>query len=392
MRRFALADVLRKIMRLRLAASVADRQHAFVPRMATMASLGVFWGGFVALNTARAAFLHYPHQWASFQRRVVVAVVGMFLAWLMHRALDGLRPLSLRWRIGLTVAMSLPAAIAFASVNYLVFDVVAPIPGEPCGHGLGCTLTHAVDGISDLATNWAFVFTAWGMLYLSLASAAQIREADQRAAGDREAARLAEIRALRYQINPHFLFNLLNTLSTLVIKRQLAEAETLIGEIGRFFRYSLAADPVADSILSDEIAMQARYLDLERRRFPSRLNTEFDIADGVTTALVPSLILQPLVENAIKHGVGRTGAAVTISIRASETPGHQLRIVVEDDALPEAHALKGDLTTSAAGLGVGLKNVAERLRARFGAGTSCVAGPLKTGGYRVELLMPLVIA
>jgi two-component system LytT family sensor kinase len=369
-----------------------DRTPRVDARVVAVALAG-FWSCFVALNTLQRAIFGGAHPGEAFVRRVSIALVGMALAWLMYRVLLWLRAWPLRSRIGLAALMSLPAAALFATTNFLVFDVFAPVTGDTCQrNGLPCTLHDAVAAISELAINWAFVFTAWGMLYLSLASAVETRAADRRAAADREAARLAEVRALRYQVNPHFLFNLLNALSSLVIRRRLAEAEALIGEIGQFFRYSLAADPVADSALGDEVAMQVRYLDLERRRFPSRLVTELDIPAGLEAALVPSLILQPLVENAIKHGLGRTARVVTIAIRASEAPGKRLRILVEDDARPgddgRATRRRGE---QAKGLGIGLRNVADRLRARFGAQASCSAAPIPAGGFRVELLMPLVL-
>jgi len=352
-----------------------------------------FWGCFVTLYTLRSALLYGHHQEASFVRRVAVACVGMALAWLIYRMLAWLRPSSLAPKIIWTAAMSMPAAILFSAANFLVFDVIAPIPGDTCAHGLPCTLHDAIVSISDQTINWSFVFAAWGLLYLSMVAAMQTRAADLRAATHREAARVAEIRALRYQINPHFLFNLLNALSTLVIRRQLSEAEALIGEIGRFFRYSLAADPVADAVLGDEIEMQARYLELERRRFPSRLNIVFDVDEKVAAALTPSLILQPIVENAVKHGVGRTSSTVTIAIRASEASGGRLRIVIEDNARPgDDGPMDAPDASAPTGLGIGLKNVADRLRARFGADTACLAGPLPGGGYRVELIMPLVLA
>ena len=365
-----------------------DRSPRLAPRIVAVA-LGSFWASFLALYTARGVLLWGAHQGDAFVRRVAVAGIGMALAWLMYELLWRLRAPSLRATIVWTAALSLPAAALFATANVLVFNLIAPVGGETCATGLACTFPTLFAEVSDQAINWSFVFAAWGMLYLSLSSSAQARIADRRAATHREAARLAEIRSLRYQINPHFLFNVLNCLLSLIIKRQLAEAEELVAEIGRFFRYSLAADPVADSLLSDEVAMQVRYLDLERRRFPSRLHTAFDVADDVAQARVPSLILQPLIENAIKHGVGRSEAPVTIAIRARRDAG-RLRIVVEDDApFLEASAAEPH---PPAGIGIGLHNVAERLRARFGADASCLAGPGPGRGFRVELTMPLVAA
>ncbi|HZZ70214.1 MAG TPA: histidine kinase [Phenylobacterium sp.] len=232
-------------------------------------ALASFWACFVALNTARAAVLDIKNPVQAILDRLPVAFVGVLLGWAIYAVLSRLQARSLSVRIGCMAALSMPAAIIFATVNFIVFEIVAPLPGETCPGG-ACTFHDGVLAVSDSSINWAFVFAAWGLLYISMASAAQTRAADQRARFNSETARLAEIRALRYQINPHFLFNLLNTLSSLVIRRQLAEAEALIGEIGRFFRYSLAADPVADSELGEEVEMQSRYLELERRRLATR--------------------------------------------------------------------------------------------------------------------------
>jgi len=346
-------------------------------------ALGGFWAFWVVVQTLRSAFLAERDQGAIFERQVFVAMTGMALAWAMHESLMRLRPSSIVPQVGWTAVISLPAAVLFASMSFAWFHAISPMSGEDCVYGSPCFLKAAIEFVSETTIEWWFVFGAWGLLDLSVASAARARIADRLAAAHREAARQAELRALRYQINPHFLFNILNSISALVLQRNWSEAETLIGEYGRFFRASLEMDPMADSTLADEVEMQMRYLALEKRRFPSRLKTRYEIPEALGTSSIPSLILQPLVENAVKHGVSRTTSPVTISIRASQEPGDRLRIVVEDDAAPPC-------PTESPGLGIGLKNVGDRLRMRFGAQASHSAGPKPGGGYRVELLVPLV--
>ncbi|MES2127467.1 MAG: histidine kinase [Pseudomonadota bacterium] len=347
-------------------------------------ALALFWLAFIAMYTARAALLGMNFQFESFVRRSVVAIVGIVLSWLMYRVLERATLSSLRQKIVLTVAMSLPAGCLFAGADVLVFYVIAPINLPVCENGIPCLRQEIIAAFSDLFISWTFVFLAWGMLYLSLASAMATRAADLRASAHRDAARLSEIRALRYQINPHFLFNVLNSLMALVGRGEMREAEALITQIGRFMRYSLGADPLADATLGDEIDMQLSYLELERRRFPHRMTVQVDVSDAAAAALVPSLLLQPLVENAIKHGLGRSSEPVTIRIRASDMPEGRLQIIVEDDA----RALEGD--AAASGLGIGLKNVAERLALHFDGSASCVAGPITPCGFRVALSLPLV--
>lgn len=358
-----------------------DEPAAIVSR-ALVPPLAGFWTFWILLQTLRSAFLAEQGQGAIFVRQVFVAMIGMTLAWTMHESLMRLRPSSILAQVGWTALVSLPAAVLFASLSFALFHAISPMAGEACIYGSPCFLKAAIEFVSATTIDWWFVFGAWGLLDLSLASAARASAAGRLAAAHREAARQAEIRALRYQVNPHFLFNILNSISALVMQRNWSEAEMLIGECGRFFRSSLEIDPMADSTLADEIEMQMRYLSLEKRRFPARLKTEYEIPDALGTTSIPSLILQPLVENAVKHGVSRTSSPVTISIRASEDPGDRLRIVVEDDAARDP--------AETPGLGIGLKNVADRLRMRFGAQASHAAGPKPGGGYRVELLVPLV--
>ena len=143
--------------------------------------------------------------------------------------------------------------------------------------------------------------------------------------------RLAQLRALRYQINPHFLFNTLNSLSTLVLKQRTEEAERMILNLSNFFRTSLTSDPAADVALSDEIGMQRLYLDIEKIRFPDRLSVAVDVPADLEDARVPGMILQPLVENAIKHGVAKSSRPVTVTIRARANGG-SFHLTVEDDA------------------------------------------------------------
>lgn len=237
--------------------------------------------------------------------------------------------------------------------------------------------------IGDQALNGYFFFAAWGALFLALGYAAAVRNAEREAAGYRAAARESELRALRYQVNPHFLFNTLNSLSTLILKDNRDEAEKMILNLSTFFRTSLTADPTEDVVLAEEIRLQRLYLDIEAIRFPERLTVEIIVPHELENARVPCLILQPLVENAIKYGVSRAKRPVTVRITARED-SQGLVLGVEDDGEPlgEDARLKGT--------GVGLKNVSDRLKARFGDEAACRYGPLANGGFGVTLFMPLI--
>jgi two-component system LytT family sensor kinase len=236
--------------------------------------------------------------------------------------------------------------------------------------------------IADGLVTWYFFFAAWASFYLAMSSAAQLRSAERRALRAERDAQAAQLKALRYQVNPHFLFNTLNSLSSLVMARREEEAETMIVNLSTFFRSSLAIDPADDITLAREIEFQRLYLDIEKVRFPRRLEVQTHIPKGLEAARVPPLILQPLVENAIKHGVARSARPVTLTIAAREEDA-RLVLSVENDGRG------GDGTSTPDGTGVGLTNVCERLAARFGAGAECAHGPLPGGGYRVTITMPL---
>jgi hypothetical protein len=233
---------------------------------------------------------------------------------------------------------------------------------------------------SDIAFGRYFLLLAWASIYLALASAEQARAAERREGEFRQAAQAAELRSLRYQINPHFLFNTLNSLSALVLTGRQEAAERMIQMLAGFYRRSLAGDPTGDLTLGEEIALQKLYLEIEAVRFPERLRTAIDVPEPLTDACVPGMILQPLIENSIKHGVAAIGRPVTIAI-AAWPEGDRLVLSVSDDGPGTGGASNG--------LGIGLANVRDRLQARFGAEASIVAGPQPEGGYRTVLRLPL---
>ena len=239
---------------------------------------------------------------------------------------------------------------------------------------------------ADSTVTWFFFFAAWSAFYIAMLSQAQALGAQRRAAEAESAARAAQVRALRYQVNPHFLFNTLNSLSSLVMSGRPQEAEEMILKLSTFFRSSLSLDPSADVTLAEEIALQRLYLDIERVRFPKRLKVEIDVPPELESALLPALILQPVVENAIKYGVSPTRDKVVLRIAAREAGPGRLTVEVRNSGKPPSARVHDDTPE---GTGVGLGNVCERLRARFGSAAQCEFGPMDGGGYRVVMTLPL---
>ena len=348
-------------------------------------SIAGIWLLYMVLVTLRSAVLPYPGFVDLLGRRAVVTLVAAGVTFLLYLALRPLRDASLRKRGTVAAILCLPAAAVYASFNYYVFFILRPIEEdkmEPVWRGMD-PVEMAARSIAESTFLWYFLFAAWAALYVALSTQRQLRLADRRAAALAREAQEAQLRALRYQINPHFLFNTLNSLSSLVLAEKTDVAERMLMNLSTFFRATLSADPTADVPLEEEIKLQRLYLDIEQIRFPKRLAVEVDVPDALAGARVPVLILQPAVENAVKYGVAKSKKPVTIRISAYEEAG-RLHIKVKDDGeAPPPEEGEG-------GTGVGLRNVCDRLVARYGSRAGCLAGPDPDGGFTVHLFMPVV--
>lgn len=223
----------------------------------------------------------------------------------------------------------------------------------------------------------------WSCLYLALQYNSQVRESERRLAAVREEALSAQMRALQYQVNPHFLFNTLNSVAGLMEEGATEPARDMVLKLAHFLRQTLALDPMTDMQLDEEIALQLDYLDIEKARFSDRMGVRLEIDPSVQAAKVPGLILQPLVENAVKHGVARTPGPTMVIIGACRGSDGSLRLWVEN-SVPPGDAVQPD------GMGIGLSNVTSRLAARYGDAASCVSAPAGAGRNRVEIRMPFV--
>jgi two-component system LytT family sensor kinase len=244
-------------------------------------------------------------------------------------------------------------------------------------------IRYALDG----SVVWLFFFIAWGAFYLANQAQAEALGAQRRLADAESAAQAAQVRALRYQVNPHFLFNTLNSLSSLVMTGRTDRAETMLLALSTFFRTSLSLDPSADVSLAEEIDLQRLYLDIEMARFPDRLTVEIDVPAELEQARLPALILQPIIENAIKYGVSKSRKAVVVRVEARKLDGN--RMLLEISNRPK-HGGKGELPAAThEGTGLGLANVSQRLEARWANRASCRYGPMATGGFKVSLTMPV---
>ena len=400
-----------------------------VPFRTVLFSMVVLWATYFILTTVRSLVMDFDLQFELGWRRLVVTGAGIaftMVLWLLLRLVDN-RPLWIKISAGIVLAM--PVALAIGQVNHLVFkdmeavqeqayakkynlnlrrdesgNLLVDVPVRrvsPAGEGGAAEATapgdETVDSQSiviapaetyadfwrkllDIALGRYFLLLAWASTYFALLAGVQARAAQRREEQFRSAAKAAELRSLRYQVNPHFLFNTLNSLSALVMTGKAERAEKMIQTISRFYRHSLANEPTADVALRDEFDLQQLYLDIEAVRFPKRLVCVFDLPHDLEEARVPGMILQPLVENSVKYAISAVARPVTITLAAREE-FDRLVITVSDDG-------PGVPQGANHGFGIGLANVRDRLEARFGPDIGFTSAPVP-GGYRTEIRIPL---
>jgi signal transduction histidine kinase len=195
----------------------------------------------------------------------------------------------------------------------------------------------------------------------------------------------AQLHSLKSQLHPHFLFNSLNAISTLM-RTDMDSAERMLDMLAELLRRSLRESAVQEVPLHQEMDFVGRYLDIEQVRFSNRLNVEIDVPPEVAEALVPHLILQPLVENAIRHGIGPKVGPGTVRITARRENDY-LALQVSDDGVGP-----GLRRSSLTGEGVGLTNTQARLDQLFGGRARMEFGAVIEGGFRVALQIPFCLA
>jgi len=220
----------------------------------------------------------------------------------------------------------------------------------------------------------------WAILGAGLARHAsqQARERELKAQALEAQLREAQLLALKQQLHPHFLFNSLNTVAMLVRNGESGQAVQMIASLGDLLRWSLSETAAPEVTLAAELESARRYLAIEQFRFPDRLRVEVSVPDELINAAVPNLILQPLVENAVRHGIAKASSAslVRISARRRATA---LELCVEDD---------GEGFPAEWQPGVGVRNVRARLAQLYGAQAELTVAPQPTHGASVRLLLP----
>jgi signal transduction histidine kinase len=208
---------------------------------------------------------------------------------------------------------------------------------------------------------------AWSALYYAINFFLQVEEKVDQLMRMENQATSAQLAMLRYQLNPHFLFNTLNSISTLVLLKETEPANAMLSRLSSFLRYTLVNEPTGRVTIAQEVETLKLYLEIEKMRFEERLRPIFDIDPQTSDAMLPSLLLQPLVENSIKYAVTplEEGADITVKTRLV---GERLRIIVSDSGpgLQAADAKRKIRQMAVTSTGVGLTNIRDRLAQAYG--------------------------
>jgi len=242
----------------------------------------------------------------------------------------------------------------------------------------------ALDDAIDSAGLWlvlqsVLIYTVTIVAIVAVQTGRRLRRQRQRSAELQLLARESEVRALRSQLRPHFLFNVLNSIYAL-IPNESTKAQRMVELLAQLMRDTLELSDQTSICLADELELVERYLEIETLRFGDRLTIDIECATGARETPVPPFILQPLVENALKHGIGATQEGGQILLDVAESSGG-ITIAIEDDGPGASQANKD-------GHGRGLEITRARLDAFYGASASLEVGPGPGGGWRALVLLP----
>ncbi|MCY1670455.1 histidine kinase [Novosphingobium sp. SL115] len=334
------------------------------------------WGGAMLLRAMSSIANAQP--WSFLVIVVIATITGFSISLILsviYRALINRRPL-ITWGV---TALSLSIAVGlYAFIDSWVISLYR--------QGGDASFAQLFLGVFYLDLT---LLISWTGLYYAINFFLQVEEQTDQLMRLEAQATSAQLAMLRYQLNPHFLFNTLNSISTLVLLKQTEPANAMLSRLSSFLRYTLVNEPTARVTVAQEIETLKLYLDIELMRFEERLRTEFRIDNAVRNALMPSLLLQPLVENAIKYAVGPMEYGAEITIEA-QLVGPMLRVTVSDTGpgLSPGTDPSTVFGVSSASTGIGLANIRDRLLQAYGENQRFDISNRPEGGFQVVLELP----
>jgi two-component system LytT family sensor kinase len=309
--------------------------------------------------------------WMWLVHTLLLTATGYSLTLLMaslFRRLIKMKPI---WTLVLSLGAVMLASTAFSVIETWSYATFLKPNFKPVG----------VEYLSSILLNFALL-AAWAALYYGINYFLLLEEQiDQRERLESQASS-AQLAMLRYQLNPHFLFNTLNSISTLVLLKQTERANAMLARLSSFLRYTLVNEPAGKVTLAQEVETLKLYLEIEKMRFEDRLRPHFRIDPETIGARLPSLLLQPLIENAIKYAVTPSEGGADIWITANRE-GQGVRIEVADNGDDLAPELSASPST-----GVGLANIRDRLSQAYGAAHRFETRTNDRGGFSVIIDIP----
>jgi len=331
----------------------------------------VGWGGAFLLRAASGIANGQPWEFApTIALQVVTGYSITLLLSVIYRLVIDRKP-AVTW--GTTFLAVVIGSSIFAYIDVWAFQTIRQTTDET--------------GFASLFIGALFMdvilIGAWTALYYAINFYVRAEEQQDQMLRLEAAATSAQLTMLRYQLNPHFLFNTLNSISTLVLMKQTEAANAMLSRLSSFLRYTLINEAEGKTTVAQEVETLKLYLEIEKMRFEDRLRPHFEIDDAAAKGQIPSLLLQPLVENAIKYAVTpmEQGADITVTARLG---GENLRIIVSDTG-PGLSAGPQSNTTST---GVGMANTRERLMQAYGEDQRFEHSIRENGGFEVLLELP----
>jgi len=309
----------------------------------------------------------------------IISTIGMLITLALRSLYKAIWDKHIIWR-GLAILLgSFLGSVVWRACRLIIYQNMFPMEPEKEAMQDWGIWTY-FEGLTSAFT----VMVAWSALYFGIKFYMMVQEEQNRSLKATAMAHEAQLKMLHYQLNPHFLFNTLNAISTLILDQDTALANTMVTRLSRFLRYSLDNDPMAKVTVATEVEALKLYLDIEKVRFDERLKLNFDIDPAAGSALMPSLLLQPLVENAIKHAISLAINGGSISVSASVL-GKKLLLSVADDG----PGLELRSSSAPKGTGVGLVNCRERLKEIYGDNQVFSLGKTEPHGLTVMISIPL---
>ena len=285
------------------------------------------------------------------------------------------------WRRSTPLASALLLSVGFSYILGVLCTVVSAVAAL---HLAGDQTPLSWSMVAARAFEAAIILIAWSALYFGIKHYGTVEEQRGKVLTSEATAREAQLQALRYQLQPHFLFNTLNAISSLVVSKQPERATEMIAKLAALLRNTLSVPEVHLVTFQEELAVTEEYLSIEQVRFGPRLAVSLDVSSDACEAQVPRFILQPIVENAIRHGIARRPNGGEVAIRASAIEG-RLRIEVENDRT------EGPLP-SVEGHGLGLTNTRTRLEKLYGEQGGVTVSVARNNRFLVSIQFPLIRA